>query len=324
MSNKKPLSVSDLPVSDSKQVQVNYNTKRDTNPEWVETLLNHKFFEVCDEHRELHKREINIFCIDCGLCFCSHCFSLSSHSLHRHLRIRRSMYQSVVNVDDLHSLFDCSKIQISDEALNNDSSPTSHLGREAEEAFPSSSSCSLVNETKRPEWVSALLKDPFFEVCPKHEAQRDSKINMFCIDCDLCFCNLCFSLSHLRHRHLQIRRNGYHSVVNVNDIHKHFDCSKIQAYVINSKRAVYLNPKVSNSNGGGGGSSPRCTISEEGVNNNDTSPTSHLGSVAAGETSPSHERGVHATDGSDEGTLMRPTKRIKRRRKGIPHRAPPF
>ncbi|KAK1302432.1 hypothetical protein QJS10_CPB12g01586 [Acorus calamus] len=145
-SNQKPLSVSDLPVSDSNQVQVNYDTKRETNPEWVETLLNHKFFEVCDVHRELHKREINIFCIDCGLCFCSHCFSLSSHSPHRHLRIRRSMYQSVVNVDDLHNLFDCSKIQISDEALNNDSSPTSHLGREAEEAFPSSSSCSLVNE----------------------------------------------------------------------------------------------------------------------------------------------------------------------------------
>ncbi|KAK1302431.1 hypothetical protein QJS10_CPB12g01587 [Acorus calamus] len=80
----------------------------------------------------------------------------------------------------------------------------------------------------------------------------------------------------------------------------------MQAYVINSKRAVYLNPKIS-----------------EGVKNNDTSPTSHLGRVAAGETSPSHERGTHGTDGSDEGTLMRPTKRIKRR-KGIPHRAPPF
>ncbi|KAK1308553.1 hypothetical protein QJS10_CPA09g00278 [Acorus calamus] len=120
-------------------------SKRETRPRWLETLLENTFFEVCHEHRDLRESKINIFCIDCGLCFCTHCFSGSSHAPHRHLQIRHNMYQDVVEVDDLNKLFDCSKIQISEEGVkNNDSSPTSHL--EAEEAFPPPSSSSVSQE----------------------------------------------------------------------------------------------------------------------------------------------------------------------------------
>ncbi|KAK1277096.1 hypothetical protein QJS04_geneDACA017180 [Acorus gramineus] len=146
----------------------------------------------------------------------------------------------------------------------------------------------------------------------------------------------------------------YQDVVEVDDLNKLFDCSKIQTYKNNGKRAVYLNPKVqsrpSKSNGGtggsgGGGGGPQCVvckiritestnlfcsiackISEEGVNNNDSSPTSHLEAEEAfpppSSSSLSQERGENSMDGSDEGT-GRPKKRI-RRRKGVPHRSPLF
>ncbi|KAG8382678.1 hypothetical protein BUALT_Bualt05G0102200 [Buddleja alternifolia] len=111
------------------------------------------------------------------------------------------------------------------------------------------------------EWVSGLLGSKFFGSCVDHRELRRNEKNLFCIDCNLCFCKHCVSSSthstHL-HRLLQICKYVYHDVVRLHDIQKHLDCSYIQAYKINGEKAVHLNPRpqqkdAKNSKGKGGG-----------------------------------------------------------------------
>ncbi|KAF8398908.1 hypothetical protein HHK36_014772 [Tetracentron sinense] len=79
--------------------------------EWLETLLQSKFFGPCCDHQDLRKNEMNVFCIDCNCCVCQHCLSSSVHHLHKLLQIRRYVYHDVVRLHDMHKYLDCSKVQ---------------------------------------------------------------------------------------------------------------------------------------------------------------------------------------------------------------------
>ncbi|CAA7395683.1 unnamed protein product [Spirodela intermedia] len=64
-------------------------------PQWVGLLLRRKFFGLCDDHKELRKSEVNIYCIECNASLC----------------IRRYVYQDVIRLHDMHKFVDCSKVQ---------------------------------------------------------------------------------------------------------------------------------------------------------------------------------------------------------------------
>ncbi|CAA3014717.1 uncharacterized protein LOC111396438 [Olea europaea var. sylvestris] len=95
---------------------------------------------------------------------------------------------------------------------------------------------------RKPEWLSSLLHSKFFDSCIDH---RELRKNMFCIDCNLCFCKNCVTSStHSNlHRCLQICKYVYHDVVRLQDIQKYLDSSQIQTYKINGEKAVHLNPR---------------------------------------------------------------------------------
>lgn len=80
---------------------------------WIENLLNSKFFESCGYHREIRRNEKNMFCIDCNLCFCKHCVSSSSHCFHEWLQICKYVYHDVVRLHEIQKYLNCSEIQVS-------------------------------------------------------------------------------------------------------------------------------------------------------------------------------------------------------------------
>ncbi|KAL2518673.1 PLATZ transcription factor family protein [Abeliophyllum distichum] len=98
---------------------------------------------------------------------------------------------------------------------------------------------------RKPEWLSSLLHSKFFDSCIDHQELRKNEKNMFCIDCNLCFCKHCITSStHCNlHRCLQICKYVYHDVVRLQDIQKYLDSSQIQTYKINGEKAVHLNPR---------------------------------------------------------------------------------
>ncbi|KAM7463388.1 hypothetical protein LguiA_031509 [Lonicera macranthoides] len=104
--------------------------------------------------------------------------------------------------------------------------------------------CTIRLTNRQTEWLSTLLHSKFFGSCVDHRHLRKNEKNVFCIDCNLCFCKHCISSSvHCLHRRLQICRYVYHDVVRLQDIQKFLDCSKIQTYKINGEKAVHLNPR---------------------------------------------------------------------------------
>ncbi|KAK6122437.1 hypothetical protein DH2020_043828 [Rehmannia glutinosa] len=109
--------------------------------------------------------------------------------------------------------------------------------------------CDIRLRKRKPaaDWVSGLLGSKFFGSCVDHEELRKNEKNLFCIDCNLCFCKHCVSSSSahdcLHRRLLQICKYVYRDVVRLQDIQQHLDCSLIQAYKINGEKAVHLNPR---------------------------------------------------------------------------------
>ncbi|KAI3453199.1 hypothetical protein Pfo_009862 [Paulownia fortunei] len=108
--------------------------------------------------------------------------------------------------------------------------------------------CNVRLRKRKPaEWVSGLLGSKFFGSCVDHGELRKNEKNLFCIDCNLCFCKHCVTSSAhdycLHRRLLQICKYVYRDVVRLHDIQQHLDCSLIQAYKINGEKAVHLNPR---------------------------------------------------------------------------------
>ncbi|KAJ4710121.1 putative PLATZ transcription factor family protein [Melia azedarach] len=77
--------------------------------DWLNTLLQSQFFDLCIEHQSLKKNEKNVFCIDCNTGCCRNCES--SHRRHRRLQICKYVYQDVVRLQDMQKHLDCSRIQ---------------------------------------------------------------------------------------------------------------------------------------------------------------------------------------------------------------------
>ncbi|XP_024019354.1 uncharacterized protein LOC21390182 [Morus notabilis] len=102
--------------------------------------------------------------------------------------------------------------------------------------------CKLLLKKKKTDWLNALLHSKFFDSCVHHPDYRKNEKNLFCIDCNLGFCRHCVT-AHCLHRRLQICKYVYHNVVRLQDMQKHLDCSRIQTYKINGEKAVHLNPR---------------------------------------------------------------------------------
>ncbi|KAG5236661.1 hypothetical protein OIU76_011461 [Salix suchowensis] len=95
---------------------------------------------------------------------------------------------------------------------------------------------------KNTDWLTTLLCSEFFDSCSLHQEHRKNEKNVFCIDCNVGCCRHCMR-SHFPHRQFQICKYVYQDVVRLQEIQKHLDCSKIQAYKINGEKAVHLKPR---------------------------------------------------------------------------------
>ncbi|KAJ6721345.1 PLATZ TRANSCRIPTION FACTOR FAMILY PROTEIN [Salix viminalis] len=95
---------------------------------------------------------------------------------------------------------------------------------------------------KNTDWLRTLLRSEFFDSCSLHQEHRKNEKNVFCIDCNVGCCRHCMR-SHFLHRQFQICKYVYQDVVRLQEIQKHLDCSKIQAYKINGEKAVHLKPR---------------------------------------------------------------------------------
>ncbi|KAL6965587.1 Protein RGF1 INDUCIBLE TRANSCRIPTION FACTOR 1 [Sarracenia purpurea var. burkii] len=98
---------------------------------------------------------------------------------------------------------------------------------------------------QKPAWLEALYTEKFFVGCPIHEMARKNEKNVCCLDCCTSICPHCVP-SHRFHRLLQVRRYVYHDVVRLEDIDKLIDCSKVQAYTINSAKVVFIKKRPQN------------------------------------------------------------------------------
>lgn len=99
-------------------------------------------------------------------------------------------------------------------------------------------------------------------------------MNTYCIDCNARMCQQCISFRKSKncleqHKHLQIRRYVYQNVVNIPDIQRFFDSSKIQQFTVNGAKVVHLNPKAKINgkgvNGGKEGNYRACEICKRNI-----------------------------------------------------------
>ncbi|XP_002533470.3 protein RGF1 INDUCIBLE TRANSCRIPTION FACTOR 1 [Ricinus communis] len=96
--------------------------------------------------------------------------------------------------------------------------------------------------TKEPEWIEEFLKRTFFESCTTHPIRRN-ETNRYCINCNLSACQYCMSsATHRHHKILKIYRHVYKDVVSLGAMDKYIDCSQIQPYKCNKRLVISLNP----------------------------------------------------------------------------------
>ncbi|XP_050277982.1 protein RGF1 INDUCIBLE TRANSCRIPTION FACTOR 1-like [Quercus robur] len=78
-------------------------------PPWLNDMYNSIYFITCIMHQDAKKNDLDHFCIDCHRSLCSNC--LYAHMHHNYVKIRRYVYNDVINRQDLCNLFNCSGIQ---------------------------------------------------------------------------------------------------------------------------------------------------------------------------------------------------------------------
>ncbi|XP_031271635.1 uncharacterized protein LOC116130025 [Pistacia vera] len=92
-----------------KRLHATKNDNYTVVPQWIIVMYNKEFFGNCMAHPNTKKNEVDRFCIDCLSSLCCHC--LPFHTRHRYVKIRRYVYNDVINRHDLSKLFNCSGIQ---------------------------------------------------------------------------------------------------------------------------------------------------------------------------------------------------------------------
>lgn len=97
-------------------------------------------------------------------------------------------------------------------------------------------------------WIARLSTMEFFHPCSIHADVKKNECNYFCSTCTdtPALCRHCvqeYQFSDSNEVLLQIRKYMYRYVVHLDDLSRHYDCSGIQSYIINQRKAVLLNPK---------------------------------------------------------------------------------
>ncbi|XP_029125057.1 uncharacterized protein LOC109788281 [Cajanus cajan] len=94
----------------------------------------------------------------------------------------------------------------------------------------------------KPRWLEGFLTKTFFDSCPTHPFRRN-ELNKYCINCNMSACQYCFSSGpHRHHKILKIYRHVYKDVVSLSAMEKYIDSSQIQPYKCNKRLVISLNP----------------------------------------------------------------------------------
>ncbi|KAF0935702.1 hypothetical protein E2562_035750 [Oryza meyeriana var. granulata] len=100
-----------------------------------------------------------------------------------------------------------------------------------------------------PAWLRPLLAAWFFTACPAHRRMSRSECNHYCLTCasagdTAVGCQWCVAAAHgAGHQVVQVRRSSYHNVVRVSELERALDLSRVQTYVINRDRVVFLDER---------------------------------------------------------------------------------
>ncbi|XWS43141.1 hypothetical protein CRYUN_Cryun16bG0077000 [Craigia yunnanensis] len=185
-------------------------------------------------------------------------------------------------------------------------------------------------------WLRPLLQTEFYRLC---ECKSTKQCSFYCTDCmGSPFCEDCYNHPHKHqgHQSLRVYKSSSRAGIRIGGIKNLLDVSDIQTYICNSAKIVYINRKrrqehenrINNNNGRMGdkcqvcGYELQCSASKfcsieckvnsevdvkEETNNEDVDPTST----------------AHPTCQEPE-IKTKPKSYRKRKRKGIPRRAPFF
>ncbi|KAK7385667.1 hypothetical protein VNO78_31444 [Psophocarpus tetragonolobus] len=100
----------------------------------------------------------------------------------------------------------------------------------------------MQRKIQKPRWLEAFLRKTFFASCTTHPLRRN-ELNKYCINCNMSACQYCVSLGpHRHHKILKIYRHVYKDVVSLATMEKYIDISQIQPYKCNKRLVVSLNP----------------------------------------------------------------------------------
>ncbi|WJX47965.1 hypothetical protein P8452_34596 [Trifolium repens] len=98
------------------------------------------------------------------------------------------------------------------------------------------------SNVEKPMWFDAFLKENFFESCSTHPL-RKNELNKYCIDCNMLICQHCVSSGlHRHHKVLKVHRHLCKEVISLRAIEKYIDCSQIQIHKRNRRPVISLNP----------------------------------------------------------------------------------
>ncbi|OIW04439.1 hypothetical protein TanjilG_32631 [Lupinus angustifolius] len=93
-----------------------------------------------------------------------------------------------------------------------------------------------------PRWLEVFLKESFFGTCKAHRRKRN-ELNRYCINCNVSACGHCvLSDRHVDHKILKVHRYVYKDVVSLSAMEEHIDCSEIQPYKCNKQLVISPNP----------------------------------------------------------------------------------